>query len=206
MHMSDLLPSRPTPSYRRLHQDGNHSPAPGTKPATPPFEAQPQLSLSPEMQQAQEVYRQTALTHPDALGGVLGQLVAQRTANDFCMDQLLKKYLAQPGLELRDLEEVLPIVDRMNAGSKLTLALSLLEWETRKMHMTNPDPMLRRMYNSKLQKGPDKSPVKYEADAAAALQMIDQLMPKPSAKPPAKSPAEPPATLPLSAASEKSQN
>ena len=106
-------------------------------------------SLSPEMQAAQAEYRKTASKHPDALGGLLAQVIADEVAIVSRMQQKCVEFLSQPGLDLRDMEEARRALDMKTLALKQLKGLANLEYETRKMHMTERDPMHRLQYNSK---------------------------------------------------------
>lgn len=130
------------------------------------------------------------------------------------MEQLLSNYLDQPGLVLSDLRDVLPIVDRLHAATKLTNGMARLEFEMRKVQSTTRDPLKHLEYNQTLENFHEKPPA-----SATEARTDDELMAilgtpstSPSTSPPGSppvsppvSPAAPPATLPLTGASEESQ-
>ena len=190
---------RQTFQYRQLRPNNiPRPPSPVVPPVVPPSEPQLQSPLSPGMQQARDEYRKTARKHPDALGGLVAQHIVQRSANDSRLEQLLGNYLAQPGLALSDLKDVLPIMDRVYAGIKLTNSMARLEYETRKVQSSSRDPAQRLHYNQDLENFHEKS-----TEGAAATPFVDDLLAGSELSP--VPPAGQPATLPLSTPSEKSQ-
>lgn len=112
---------------------GTTEPSGAAVPAQP-ASPQPAAPLDIGMLRALDECATMARSHPDHMGGVLAHLAMLQSESTYRVEKLVNKFLDQEGLELRDIEDVLPILDRVNVSRKNFLAFARQEYEMRRLH------------------------------------------------------------------------
>lgn len=146
-----------------------------TSSATSSPEPNPPVPLAPEMERALDTYRKTGPSHPDAMGCPIAQLVATEMGIYSRLQRLCDTYLAQPGLEFRDIMESHQILEIKNTNLKQLKALAAFEYQLRKKRMETDNPVESISYHVK----PETTPLSPDAKRIAELAMEGKLPPAP---------------------------
>lgn len=197
--------TRPHQPQHQSHRESNHGAPRESSPGSPsnsPADPHSPLPVSADLLQTFDDYGKAADQHPDAMGCAMAKLNVEQMKNLALLEQLKSKFLAQPNLDLRDLQEVLPILDRVHMASKLIKGFALVEYEARKLQMTESDPLRRMRFNAK----PDDWVLPVRAGGLGeADQNLDQtapIVPLETSVPPTDAGVASPETLQLPVASE----